>query len=443
MANTEKPELQTCGLSRIAAKARTHRTEKFSSLLHHLTLKRLEDNIRAIPAKTSVGIDGITRDGVLTNLSWLGPQALTSMHKGTYEAPPSRRAYVPKADGSQRPLGVPTVLDRGVQRSVAEILSSIYEEDFLEVSFGFRPNRSCHHAIATLQHCIYYEKLHYALEVDIRDFFGSVDHDWLRQFVRHRVSDERIIKLIDSWLTAGVLEDQAISKAEKGTVQGGSISPLLANIYLHYALDLWFEKLAKHQLRGRARLIRYCDDFVILFENAEDREDFLPLLKVRLGQFKLEIAPHKTHFTDVKGGTKSTPNRRRGIRFLGFCIYWTKGRSGKGSRLVISTESSRLAKAKAALKELMLRVKHQPLANQARCLNWYLRGHFNYYGLPGNNFKLGLFKGFAMHAWRKALSRRSQQQMTWEKFLKIITPYKLAAPHLFITYATLGTYVKL
>ena len=266
-------------LTLIAEKARKEPKAEFSNLLHHFTPESIKANLLKMNKNTSAGVDGMTVTQVTEHLDWLLPKALNSIHKGIYKPPAVRRVYIPKANGDKRPLGVPTVLDRAIQTTAVEVLEKIYEQDFTKSSFGFRPKLSCHHAIATAGAWINTYRLHHVLEVDLRDFFGSISHEWLMKFLNLRIKDERVLKLIEGWLRAGVFEDGKWRISEMGTPQGGSISPLLANIYLHYVLDLWWEKKIKKRLKYRAELVRYADDFVLMFKKEYEAKVVLSLLK--------------------------------------------------------------------------------------------------------------------------------------------------------------------
>lgn len=444
MNHAVEAQNQGLGLARIAARARQHKAEKFNSLMHHVTPQLLETCIKQMDKGTATGIDGLSRDAVLNNLDWISRHALQEAHKGTYTAKPVRQVLIPKPDGRQRPLGVPTVFERGFQHAVAKVLESIFEQDFLAVSFGFRPGLGCHHALASLEKGLHQDGSKHALEVDIRDFFGSLDHQWLRKFLRHRIGDERILKLIDTWLEAGVMTQEGLVESTTGVVQGGGISPLLANIYLHYVLDLWFEKIIKSRLAGRSQLVRFADDFVILFENEQDRDDFLPVLTERFRQFNLEIAENKTHKTDVVLSSQDSKHKRRAIKFLGFVIHRAKTRYGKGYKFVFRTESKRFTKVKANIKAELKKIQHHPLKEQGKVLNSLLRGHYNYFGLPGNSGKLSELSYWVTLAFRRSLSRRSQRgKQTWAEFTQTLNQLKIAKPRLRITYNTLGTYVRL
>jgi RNA-directed DNA polymerase len=384
----------------------------------------------------------MTADKVKANLSWLLPPILEAIHQGCYQAPPVRRVYIPKPDGRKRPLGIPTVLDRAIQAAMAQILNQIYEQDFMDSSFGFRQGRGCHNALATLGMLIYEQKMLTALEVDIRDFFGTIDHQWMVRFLEHRIGDRRVIKLIKAWLKAGVMDQGAVTEPEQGTPQGGSISPLLANIYLHYVLDLWWEKKVLPKLAAKAALVRYCDDFVLLFKSAQDAHSVHQLLKARLEQFELQVADEKTHMTDLGPKNPGEGNRRRRIDFLGLTIYRTRTRRKTGYKIVYCTQSKRFARSKKAMRWRLRQMMHDGLEAQAAYLRAMLRGHFNYYGLAGNSHRLQRFWNEARKAWRFCLSRRSQRgQYSWRQMKqKVFEQYPLPLPRIRIGYRQLGSY---
>lgn len=444
-SGTGKSTVIEQGLSRIAAKAREKPEEKFSSLAHHINQVLIEQCIRKIPAKSAAGIDGLNRDETINNLDWLLNNRITQIHNKCYDASAVRRVYIPKDNGGQRPLGIPPIIERGIQAATSKVLEQIYEQDFLNCSFGFRPNRSCHQALMTMQHFIQQGKMNYALEVDIRDFFGSLDHGWLLKFLGHRISDQRILSLIDSWLKAGIMEEGKFLPTEIGSPQGGGISPLLANIYLHYVLDLWFERKIQKQIKGATKLIRYCDDFLVLFEDPQDIGMVRNLLEIRLKEFGLKIAEEKTHETDLTLRQRTEKTSRRHISFLGMEIFRAKTKSGKGTKVVFKTQGRRFGKAKQKLKEKLKKIMHWRVEDQAKTLNSILRGHWNYYGLPGNSQSLNNFYYEAKRLWRRALGRRSQRgKMSWEAFSgKVLAVCPLTNPHLKITYGTMHKYVKL
>ena len=429
--------------ARIAAKARINPKEKFNNLMHLVTRELIEERLNKIPGKSATGVDRMTKEQAKAGFSWIVPPLVRDIHSGQYKAPPVRRVYIPKASGGERPLGVPGIIDRSIQAAVASVLNEIYEQDFLPCSFGFRPKLSCHHALATLNQAVDKCKLQFALEVDIRDFFGSINHEWMMKFLGHRISDPRMLKIIEGWLKAGVFEDKKVIEMEKGTPQGGSISPLLANIYLHYVLDLWFEKAVKPKLRGQARLVRYADDFVLLFANPKDRKNVESLLKVRLGQFGLTVSDEKTHNTDL-GYRENRGQDRRHVTFLGFTIFRKKMRNRNGVLTVFQTDGSRFRRAKAALKVKMKKIMHRKIEDQVRLLNLSLVGHFNYYGMAGNGKTLTDFRLYTMRLWRKSLSRRSQKgKVSWQQLNEMIAKHRLVLPRTRIPYGALQSYVRL
>src|SRR3954464_10751365 len=300
MQRDEPPTMET-GLERIAEKARREPKLRFTSLAHHVTADRVWRNLCQIPNHSAPGVDGQRIPEAKESFQgWIGAM-LQSVHRKGYKAPVIRRVYIPKPGKQEkRPLGVPTVADRALQRSTAEVLSAVYEQDFLPCSFGGRPKLSAHHALATLNEVIAGGKIGWVLEADLKNFFGSLNHDWVLRFVAHRVGDPRLISLIRRWLKAGVLEDGKAHPSEEGTPQGGSISVLLSNLYLHYVLDLWFERVAKSRLRGEARLVRYIDDFVICFQYRSDAIRVQDALRLRLGKFGLTLEPTKTKLVEFR-----------------------------------------------------------------------------------------------------------------------------------------------
>lgn len=427
----------------IAKRSKELPKEKFCNLLHHMNEERVLKVIAKIKKNSASGPDEISQPLAEDHADWIVPKILDDIHKKSYEAPASKRVYIPKSSGGKRPLGIGNIVDRGVQGAAREILEHIYEQDFMNSSFGFRPGRSAHNALCTLNHTVMNEGKNYLLEVDLENFFGTINHGWLMKFLGHRISDQRMLNLIESWLKAGVMEDGRFYKNEVGTAQGGAISPLLANLYLHYVLDLWFEKLIKPRLMEGSGLIRYADDFIVAFKNKEDRSDFVKLLKVRLDQFGLKISEKKTHETDLEGPDKKGTKRRHAA-FLGFKIFKTKTKSGKGSKLVFKTDSAKLSSALNALKDGLRRRMHAPIQVQVNYLNSVIRGHCNYYGMAGNSKSLSCFYFYVMKYWRRALSRRSQAGCTsWEKMNKHLKKYKVANSRLKIPYTELSKYVIL
>jgi RNA-directed DNA polymerase len=442
MQREEQP-VMTTGLERIAAKARDEPKLRLTSLAHHITGERVWGNLQQIPAHSAPGVDGQTVAQAKRDFThWIEPM-LEAVHRQGYQAPPVRRVYIPKPGKQEkRPIGVPCVSDRALQRTTAEVLSAIYEQDFLPCSFGGRPGTGAHQALATLNEVIAGRKVSWVLEADLKNFFGSLDHGWLLRFVQHRVGDPRLISLIRRWLKAGILEDGALHPNEEGTPQGGSISVLLSNVYLHYVLDLWFERVVKSRLRGEAYLVRYIDDFVLCFQYREDAVRVQDALRNRLGKFGLSLEPSKTKLVEF-GRFAQTHAPKRGrkrpetIYFLGFTLYCTRNQKGN-FKVGMRTEKSRLQRSLAHLRDLMRRMRHLPLREQVINLNRVLRGHYAYYGIAGNIRALQKLHRFVERYWHKMLSSRSRKgSIPWELFHRITERYPLTRPKLRLPYREL------
>ncbi len=442
MQRGEQLAMET-GLERIAAKARCEAKLRFTSLAHHVTRERVWDNLSQVPRKTAAGVDGQTVEEAKEQFDvWIEPM-LQSMHRQGYPAPAVRRVYIPKpGKREKRPIGVPCVTDRALQRSVAEVLSAIYEADFLSFSLGGRPGRSAHHALATITEVIAGRKVGWVLEADLKNFFGSLDHGWLLRFVEQRVGDPRLLSLIRRWLKAGVLEDGVHQQSEQGTPQGGSISVLLSNVYLHYVLDLWFEHVVKPRLRGEVYMVRYLDDFVVCFQYRADAVRFQDVLQKRLGRFSLTLEPTKTKLVEFgRFAEKHAPKRGRKrpetIYFVGFTLYCSRNRNG-GFKVGLRTEKSRVNRTLADLRDLMRRMRHLPVGEQVLNLNSRLRGHFAYYGVAGNFRALQRIVRAVERYWRKMLSSRSRKgKVTWDVFHQIKARYPLQRPGLRLSYREL------
>src|SRR6202047_4132325 len=412
-------------LEQIAAKARREPNLRFTSLAHHVTRERVQKNLSQIPKRSAAGVDGQTVEAAKESFEeWIEPM-LQSIHRQGYRAPDIRRVYIPKPGKTEkRPLGVPTVSDRALQRSTAEVLSAIYEQDFLPCSFGGRPRLSAHHALATLNEVIAGTKTGWVLEADLKNFFGSLNHEWLLRFVEHRVGDPRLISLIRRWLKAGVLEDGEVHPSEEGTPQGGSISVLLSNVYLHYVLDLWFERVVKPRVRGEACRVRYIDDFVLCFQYRSDALRAQEALAKRLGRFSLTLEPTKTKLVEFgrfahRHASKRGRKRPQTIYFLGFTLYCTRNQKGN-FRIGMRTEKSRLRRALVRLQDQMRRMRHLSIREQRDLLNQMLRGHYVYYGIAGNLQALLRVNRAAERYWRKMLSSRSWDgTIRWEQFQRI------------------------
>jgi group II intron reverse transcriptase/maturase len=395
--------------------------------LHHVyDVDRLRTAYLALQRDAAAGVDGQTwrhyGEALEENLRDLAAR----LRRGAYRAKPVRRAYISKADGRLRPLGVPTLEDKIVQRAAAEVLGAIYEQDFLGFSYGFRPGRNPHQALDALTVGIETRRVNWVLDADLRDFFGTLDHGWLVKFIEHRVADRRVVRLIQKWLRAGVLEEGRRTRSPVGTVQGGSISPLLANVYLHYVFDLWAQRWRRRQARGEVIVVRFADDFVVGFEHRQEAERFLAELRERFAQFGLELHPDKTRL--IEFGRFADRNRRgRGdgkpgtFDFLGFTHSCGKTRRGKFTVLRQTMRRRWQAKLREVKTELRRRL-HDPIPEQGAYLRAVLLGHSRYYGVPRNGPSLGAFRNEMTRLWRASLMRRSQTGfVSWERMARYIS----------------------
>lgn len=426
-------------LERIAEKSRKETNFQFTSLAHHLTPELIWENLKRIPGKTAPGVDDKTVIQTKESFKQWVEGAISSIHRKSYKALAVKRVYIPKPGKKEkRPIGVPTVADRAIQRSVSEVLSQIYEQDFLDCSFGGRPNLSAHKALCTFNELVAGRKVSYVYECDLKNFFGSLNHGWLERFVKLRVGDPRILKLIKSWLKAGVMEDGERKESTIGTPQGGSISVLLSNIYLHYVLDLWFTKVVKPRLKGEAYLVRYLDDFVVCFRYRQDAAKFGKVLQKRLAKFSLELEPSKTRLVEFgrfsQKWSKIKGKRLETVYFLGFTHYCCKNRKGN-FQVGRKTEKSRLKRFVTKLQEVMYIIRHKPLSQQRVEINQMLRGFYLYYGMGGNLTTLMRVNRLAERLWRRSLSSRSQRgNIAWKQFHSIKTHHPLQRPRLSIPY---------
>ena len=439
MQRVDQP-VMTTGLERIAAKAREDRKLKFTSLAHHVTEELLWESVNHIPNTSAAGSDGQTVQEAKENFKQWAPEMLRAIHNQGYRPPPILRVFIPKPGKKEkRPLGIPCVTDRVLQRSVAAVLSAIYEQDFLPCSFGGRPRLGAHHALATLGEILSgVPAMSYVLEADLKNFFGSLDHGCALRFLEERVGDPRIISLVRRWLKAGILEKGEVTANEKGAPQGASVSVLLSNLYLHEVLDLWFERQVKPRLRGEAYLVRYIDDFVICFQFREDAERVQTVLSKRLNKFALALEPSKTKL--VKFGrfaqreARVQGKRTETFSFLGFTHYGTCNRKGN-YKVGRKTEKSRLRRTMANLRELMRDMRHWSLKDQVCRLNQSLRGHYAYYGLAGNWRSLHRVYRFVERYWHEMLCSRSwAATLTWEVFHRLRDLFPLQRPTIYLTY---------
>jgi RNA-directed DNA polymerase len=408
------------GLERIRQAAKERKKERFTALLHHISLDLLEEVFFELERNAAAGVDGLAWKDYEADLERKLENLHARVHRGAYRALPSRRVHIPKSDGGQRPLAVAALEDKIVQRATAAVLNAIYEEDFLGFSYGFRPGRGAHDAMDALCVGIGSRKVNWILDADIRAFFDTVNQEWLIRFVEHRIGDRRIIRLIRKWLKAGVLEDGTVRVSEQGTAQGAVISPLLANIYLHYAFDLWAERFRRREATGDMIIVRYADDFIVGFEHEHDARRFLDALRERLEEFALSLHPEKTRL--IEFGRFAAENRkRRGLgkpetfNFLGFTFICGKSRRGKFQIKRKSRRDRTRVKLQAIKQELRQRM-HQPISEQGKWLKRVVTGYFNYFAVPTNERALSAFRVHVIDLWRRSLRRRSQKDGTsWDR----------------------------
>jgi group II intron reverse transcriptase/maturase len=414
----------TQALERIRQVAKARKKERFTALLHHVSPELLGEAFGELKQNAAPGVDGVTCQAYEEDLERNLEDLHSRVHRGAYRATPSRRVYIPKADGRQRPLAVAALEDKIVQRAVATVLNAIYEEDFLGFSYGFRPGRGAHDAMDALVVGIGSTKVNWILDADIRSFFDEVSQEWLVRFIEHRIGDTRIIRLIRKWLKAGVLEDGVVKVSGKGTGQGAVISPLLSNIYLHYALDLWANRWRQRKATGDMIIVRYADDFIVGFEHEDDARRFLEEMRERLGKFALSLHPDKTRVIEF-GRHAARRRAQRGLgkpetfNFLGFTFICGKSRRGK-FLIYRKTRQDRMRAKLRMVKGALWQLMHQPIPVQGKWLGQVVRGYFNYHAVPTNSGALQRFRDEVIRRWRWALNRRHQRSdLTWTEMKKL------------------------
>jgi group II intron reverse transcriptase/maturase len=407
-------------LDRVRRVAEKDKEARFTALLHHVTVDRLRAAFRAINPRAATGVDGVRWRDYGKDLEGNLRDLHGRVQSGSYRAKPSRRTYIPKTDGRLRPLGIAALEDKIVQRATVEVLEAIYESDFVGFSYGFRPGRGPHDALDALAVGISRKKVNWVLDADIRDFFTSLDRGWLEKFLEHRIADTRVLRLIGKWLGAGIIEDGEWSKTVQGAPQGASVSPLLANVYLHYVFDLWAKQWRGRHAHGDMVIVRYCDDFVVGFEHEKDARRFYADLRERFAKFGLELADDKTRLVEFGRFAASNRDRRGAGRpetfdFLGFTHMCGTTRNGR-FLLKRVTIAKRMRAKLAEIKHGLRRRMHLPIPEQARWLASVVRGHYDYYAVPGNSQALDAFRRQVVWHWIRALRRRSQRtRMTWKR----------------------------
>jgi group II intron reverse transcriptase/maturase len=445
---TQSGERVSQGLSGVRQAAKERKQERFTALLHHLTVSLLRDSFYALKRQAAPGVDGVTWKEYEIGLEDRIADLHSRVHRGAYRAQPSRRVYIPKTDGRQRPLGVAALEDKIVQQAVVTILNQIYEVDFKGFSYGFRPGRNPHQALDALAVGIQTKRVNWVLDADIRGFFDHLSHEWAIKFMEHRVADRRILRLIQKWLKAGVSEDGQWSESKVGTPQGAVVSPLIANVYLHYVFDLWIEAWRKKVAVGEVIVVRYADDLVVGFESRAEAERFLSEFRERLAKFGLEWHAEKTRL--IEFGQLAERNRKqRGegkpetFTFLGFTHYCGKRKSNGTFIVWRKTAKKRMVAKLRAIKAELVRRKHDRSAQVGEWLTKVVQGYYQYHAVPGNLNPLRVFRHRLCRLWRAVLNRRSQRgrkpwkRLTpllerWLPFPRVLHPYpsaRFAAMH--------------
>jgi group II intron reverse transcriptase/maturase len=427
------------GLQRVREVARRDKRARFTALLHHVTVDLLRDSFFALKRDAAPGVDGLTWRQYEVNLEDRLPDLHRRVHQGTYRAQPSKRVFIPKADGRMRPLGMAVLEDKIVQQAVVKVLNQIYEEDFLGFSYGFRPGRSQHDALDAVWVGIMGKRVNWVLDADIQGFFDTVAHGWMLKFIEHRIADRRVLRLIRKWLRAGVSEDGEWSRTEVGTPQGSVASPLLSNVFLHYVLDLWVQWWRTKFAKGDVIIARYADDFVMGFQHRSEAERFRRELRDRLEKFGLVLHPEKTRL--IEFGRFAAENRRtRGdgkpetFDFLGFTHICGKKRWGKGFIVKRKTIAKRLRAKVKETRRTLHRRRHLSVPEQGAWVRRVVQGYFNYHAIPGTVAALDAFRTQVVRAWLHALRRRSQRhRMIWQRFDRLVNRWvprlRILHPH--------------
>jgi len=425
---------------RIAELARSKRGVALSTLHHVIDLEWIREAYRLTRKDGAPGTDGVTAAEYAQNLEANLSDLLERIKSGRYQAPPVRRACIPKADGSRRPLGLPTFEDKAAQRAIVMVLEPVYEQDFLTCSYGFRPGRSAHQALQQLYTASVSHGLRWVIDLDIEKYFDSISHSHLRAFLDRRVTDGVIRRMIDKWLKAGVLEDGLLRRATEGSPQGGVVSPCLSNIFLHHVLDEWFENEVKPRLEGNSTLVRFADDAVMAFTYFRDAKRVLGVLGKRLERYGLTLHPGKTRLVDFRSnrsdGAPHPETDGTSFTFLGFCHVW--GKSQKGKNVVRQvTDKKRYARALAAVNAWCRENRHKSIREQHTHLSVMMRGHYAYFGITGNSRRLRWYAHQVERIWRKWLAKRDRQgRFLWSRLAEILKRYPLPSPRIVRRYTT-------
>jgi RNA-directed DNA polymerase len=441
MTETQSSQDVSTKLVRIAKLAKEKRGVSLMTLAHHIDVNWLREAYRRTRKDGARGVDGQSAEAYAEHLEANLQSLLDRAKSGRYRAPPVRRVHIPKGEGTEtRPIGIPTFEDKVLQRAVAMVIGEVYEQEFHDFSYGFRPGRSQHQALRAIQNAAWRMRGGWVVEVDIRKFFDSVEHVHLREILRRRIGDGVLLRLIGKWLNAGVVEGLELSYPDEGTPQGGVISPLLANIYLHDVLDEWFVREVLPALAGHAEMFRFADDFVVLFESKLDAERFLAVLPKRFGKYGLTLHPDKTRLVPFRRPDRvdNDDDQPGTFNFLGFTHYWGLSRKPvpKGQPpmkrwfAMQKTAKDRLSRTLRRLSEWCRWHRHDSLKTQHLMLVTKLKGHYGYYGITGNFPALAQVFYAVKRIWRKALARRSQQRLPWTKMARILERFPLPAPRI-------------
>lgn len=425
-------------LHRIAEKARKESSFKFTSLYHLMNEELLRECFRRLRNDAAGGIDNVTKEQYAENLDANLSELIGRLHQMAYRPQPVRRKYIPKpGSAKQRPLGIPCLEDKLVQAGMARILEAVYEQDFVGDSYGFRPGRSCHKALRALSEAVESKPVNHIVEADIKGFFDHVNQEWLIKFLGHRIGDKRIQRMVKRFLKAGVAEDGTVTISDEGTPQGGVISPLLANIYLHYALDLWFEKVFRRSCTGFAQMIRYADDFVVCFQHKTDAERFRRELGMRLGRFGLEVEPSKTRVMEfgkfAVQNAKARGEKPATFDFLGFTHYCGRSQNGKWFRMKRKTSRKRFTAKVKAFKEWLKKARTLKTAELWETAKAKLRGHYGYYGVTDNAIGISGFARKVAQLLYKWLNRRGKRRcLNWAEFNRMLERFPLPKPRIMV-----------
>ena len=427
-------EMVATKLQRIAEKARGESGCRFTSLFHLMNVEMLRECFRQLRKDAAAGIDKVTKEEYGANLEKNLTALVEKLHRMSYIPLPVRRVYIPKPGSSkERPLGIPALEDKLVQAGLAKILSAIYEQDFIEDSYGFRPGRGCHDALRALSNEVEGGRIHYIVDADIKGFFDNVDHEWLIKFLGHRIADKRVLRYVKRFLKAGIMEEGAVIASDKGTPQGGIVSPILANIYLHYSLDIWFVRVFQKGCCGQSRMIRYADDFVVCFERESDAIRFRQELDERLSMFGLEISPEKTKTIEFGPFANAKAKRCGGkaatFDFLGFTHYCSRSRNGRRFRMKRITSRKKFTVKIRMFRDWLKANRTLPTDELMDKVASKLQGHFAYYGVTDNSRGICRFAYEVQHLLFKWLNRRGKRGcMSWEKFTLLLTKFPLPRP---------------